>query len=212
MASIGKFMLSGVTGVQEMTLALANLNVDFSVIRYEANPEFREVGNRLSKRRKMEAEDGRIHSTARHLGALFKDVIPPVDALCAHYGLRASEIAKNPKVNPQGSAADGPLADHIGLDATTLWAVATSGPGSVQIHLLACMLARNWSGAQAVSIWSELVAARKAELERCLNEDETFHPSYVTLTRIHIGLDELAEWDNSARAVSINTLLMLIYA
>ena len=195
--------MSGVTGVQEATLALANLNVDFSVVRFEAKPEFREVGNRLSKRRKLEAEDGRIHSTARRLGALFTDVLPSVDSLCARYGLRASEIAANPKVNPQGSAAHGPLAAHVGLDATTLWAAATSGPGSVQVHLLACMLARQWSGAQTVSIWSELIAARKAELERHLREDETFHPSYVTLTRIHIGLDELAEWDDSARAVSL---------
>jgi hypothetical protein len=200
MASIGKIAISTATGVQETTLALANLNVDFSVVRFEAKPEFQGVEKRLSKRRKQQAEDGRIHSTARRLGALFADELPPVESLCKLYGLRASEIASNPLANPTSSVAHGPVAAHVGVDATSLWAAATSGPGSIQVHLLACMLARQWPGAEAVSIWSELVSSRKAELELRL-QDEMFHRSYVTLTRVDIGISDLAEWDGSARAV-----------
>jgi len=147
MASIGRFAISagGATpaGVYDTMMALVNMNIDFSVVRYEASPEIQEVGNRLSKRRKIEAEDGKIHHTARRLGALFADEIPPVESLCKVYGLRASEIASNPSINPQGSASHGALAAHVGIDATALWAAATSGPGSLQVHLLACMLARH---------------------------------------------------------------------
>jgi hypothetical protein len=131
MASIGGIRFSGVAGVQETTLALANLNVDFSIVRYEAKPKFQELGKQLSKRRKVEAKDGMIHLTARRLGALFTDVVPPVDSLCKLYGMRASKLASNPLVNPKGSTAHSPLAGHIGLDRTALWAVATSGPGAI---------------------------------------------------------------------------------
>ena len=201
MASIGKFALSGATGVQETTLALANLNVDLSVIRFEAKPEFRPIDNQLSKRRKQQAEDGRIHSTARRLAALFADDLPQAEILCKIYGLRASEIVSNPLKNPKGSVAHGPFSTHVAVDATSLWAAATSRPGSIQVHLLDCMLARQWPGAEAVSIWSELVASRKKELELRLR-DEVFLRSYVTLTRVDIGISDLAEWGASARAVS----------
>ena len=200
MASIGKMALSLATGLQETTLALANFNFDFAMIKMEAPPEYHGLGNRLSKRRKFEAEEGHVHTTARQLGALFADDVPAVPNLARVYGLRASEVSANPLINPTGTSSDGPLASHVGLDGTSIWAAATSGRGGLEVHLLACILARVWSGAQAVSIWSELISGRKAQLEERLKGDQ-FHVGHLMASRIDIGLQKLAEWDASARAV-----------
>lgn len=200
MASIGRVALSLAAGVQETTLALANFNFDFAIIKMEAPLEFQGVGTYLSKRRRLEAEEGKLHITARQLGALFADDLPLIPNLTQAYGLRASEISANPAVNPRGTASDGPLASHIGLDSTSIWAAATSGRGALQVHLLACILARAWTGVEAVSIWSELVAARRAAMEERLKGDQ-FHFGHLNASRIHVGLEKLAEWDASARAV-----------
>ncbi|KAH9203228.1 hypothetical protein DL95DRAFT_162651 [Leptodontidium sp. 2 PMI_412] len=199
MASIGKLALSLASGVQETTLAFANFSFDFAIIKMEAPLEYHGLGNRLSKKRKLEAEEGHLHVTARQLGALFAEIVPPVPNLARIYGLRVSEISENPIINPAGSASDGPLASHIGIDGTTIWAAATSGRGALQVHLLACILVRAWPGAEAVSIWSELVAARKLVLQELLKDDQ-FHMGHVMAARIEIGLENLAEWDASARA------------
>ena len=45
MASIGKIALGLVSG--EAALALANLNLDFSIVKMEAPPEFQRLGNYL---------------------------------------------------------------------------------------------------------------------------------------------------------------------
>jgi hypothetical protein len=201
MASIGKLALSLASGAQETTLAFANFSFDFAIIKMDAPKEYHGLGNRLSKRRRLEAEEGHVHVTARQLGALFADEIPPVPNLARAYGLRASEISADPAVNPTGTASDGPLAVHVGLDGTSIWAAATSGRGALQVHLLACILARVWSGSEAVSIWSELVAGRKLQLEARLKDDQ-FHMGHLMASKIDIGLEKLAEWDASARAVS----------
>lgn len=112
MASIGKFALSLASGVQETTLALANLSFDFAMIRLEAPKEYQGLGTALSKRRKHEAEQGTVHATARRLGALFADEMPAIPNLSRAYGLRASEIAEDPLFNPTGGISDGPLAGH----------------------------------------------------------------------------------------------------
>jgi hypothetical protein len=62
------------------------------------------------------------------------------------------------------------------------------------------MIARHFSGAEAVAIWSELVTARKAQFEERLKDDQ-FHLGHLTAAQIEVGLDKLAEWDASARAV-----------
>lgn len=152
MASIGKFALSAASGAQETTLALANLNVGFSVIKLAAPAEFGGLGASLSKKRRTEAEDGLIHMTARKLGALFADDLPSTPNLATAYSLRVSEIAENPKFNPRGSDADGALKSHVGADGTSIWAAATSGNGALEVHLLACMLARIWPAPEAISI------------------------------------------------------------
>ena len=201
MASVGRIAVSGLHGSQETTLALANINLDFSMIKLESPAEFRGLGNALSKKRKQEAEDGSTHRTARKLGLLFADDLPKTPELAKAYGLRASEIAENRQVNPKSSPNDGPFAEYVGADGTSIWAAATSGKGALAVHLLACMLARIWSPAEATSIWSEIVATRKEVLLRRITEDEEFSISTVTATHVEISRENLREWDSSARAV-----------
>lgn len=50
-----------------------------------------------------------------------------------------------------------------------------------------------------------MIAARKAELELRL-QDSMFPRTCLTLARIDIGLQEIAEWDDSARSVSRNSI------
>ncbi|MCJ1393488.1 hypothetical protein MMC18_006363 [Xylographa bjoerkii] len=153
MASVGKIALSLASGTQDATLALANINFDFSMVKLTAPTEYQGLGASISHKRKRKAEDGSTHITARRLGALFADDLPSTPNLAHAYGLRVSEIAENPKLNPWGSRSDGPLADLVGADGTSIWAAATSGKGAVAVHLLACMLARIWPGPEATSIW-----------------------------------------------------------
>jgi hypothetical protein len=199
MASIGKFALNLLSG--EAAFALANINFDFSVVKMEAPAEYKELGNTLSKKRKFEAEEGIIHSTARKLGALFGDDIPEIPNLSRAYGLRASEVAANKDVNPQAQTVHGPMLEYIGADGTAIWAAATSGRGAVQAHLLACMLARMWSASEATSILVEMVATRKAILAR-RTEGSEFNIQALAASRIEIPRADLAKWDASARSVS----------
>jgi hypothetical protein len=120
MASVGRVGLSIASDVQETTVALANFGFDFSLIRMDVAPEFMEVGKRLSKKRRVEAEEGQIHVTARKLGSLFAEDVPQVPNLQRAYGLRASQIASDSVINPSGSSIHGALAKHVGLDATTV--------------------------------------------------------------------------------------------
>ncbi|KAF2719024.1 hypothetical protein K431DRAFT_229354, partial [Polychaeton citri CBS 116435] len=200
MASIGKLSNSLIQASQETQVALASLNFDFSLIKYEAPAEYLALGQCLSRGRKEVAEDGRIHITARKLGALFESEIPEVPNLLEAYGRRVSEVASTPNANPQGSKAHGAFADHVGADGTTIWASATSGKGVVTMHLLACMLARIWKGSEAISIWSELVQHRKSLLEGKVSTSGSFHTSELAASRIEITRDQLADWDASARA------------
>src|SRR6266536_492878 len=147
MASIGKVLLGLASA--EGSASLVNFNFDFSVVKMEPPKEFLGLGSTLSKKRKLEAEEGSVHATARRLGALFAEDLPNIPNLARVYGLRVSEIALNPDFNPTGSELAGALANHVGADGTSIWAAATSSRGALQVHLLACMLARIWSGSEA---------------------------------------------------------------
>jgi hypothetical protein len=147
MSSIGRIAGSLFSATNDNTIALANLNFDFSLVKYEAPQEFRALGEKLSSQRRNEAEGGQAHQTARRLGALFEALVPSTPQLIKAYGLRASEIARLPAVNPRGTKIDGPFEAFIGADGTSIWAAATSSSselgahGPLAIHLLACMLA-----------------------------------------------------------------------
>ena len=198
MASLGGFQLSLFNGEQKTSLSAANFNFDFTLVKVAPPTEYEGLGQCLSARRKIEAEDGSLHIIARKLGALFAGEVPAVSNLISAYGKRASEISANPKANPATSRAYSAFAEHIGADATSLWAAATSGKSTITIHLLACMPARIWKAPAAVYLWSEIVAARKVKLQQRLENDE-FQMSDATSARIEITRDQLAAWDNSAR-------------
>ncbi len=197
MAQLSASLLSG---TQELNLALAHLKFDFSLIKMEAPLEYKGLGQALSEKRKSDAEEGSSHITARKLGALFEDAIPEAQHVFQAYGRRVTEIAQSPHYNPKGSSTDGPFAEHVGADGTTIWAAATSGRGAIAVHLLACLLARIWKAPEAISIWTELVARRKDALREQSNA-QTFHISALAAAQVLLTRTQLAEWDASARLV-----------
>ncbi|KAI0194060.1 hypothetical protein EV127DRAFT_334323 [Xylaria flabelliformis] len=197
--SIQKIAASLASLNQETNIGLVHFNFDFALNKVAAPHEFQGLGRELSQSRIKAAEDGAVHITARKLGALFRQRLPSTPHLIKAYGTRASIIASDPKVNPKPSKKHGVLADHVGIDGTSIWAAATSGAESVAVHLLACMLARMWSRSEAIAIWAELVSERKKELERTDVADSQ-HLVALNDSRIEIARDQLAQWDSSARA------------
>lgn len=201
MNPIAKIIGTAFYGSQETNFQLASINFDFALMKVEAPAEYRGLGNNLSQHRKGEAEDGLRHRTARKLGALFELDLPDTPRLFQAYGSRVTEISNSPKVNPKGSEADGPFADHVGADGTTIWAAATSGKSSIAVHLLACLLARMWPQGEAISIWSEFVEQRKHFLQQKLGSCNTFRLSDVSAAQTDVSRDQLAEWDAGARYI-----------
>jgi hypothetical protein len=59
--SISKLSASWLSGHNENTLALANLNFDFALFKVEAPTEYQELGKALSPTRRKIAEDGDLH-------------------------------------------------------------------------------------------------------------------------------------------------------
>ncbi|MCJ1371758.1 hypothetical protein MMC20_002977 [Loxospora ochrophaea] len=199
MNSIGKFQRSIATQSNEVTLALANLNFDFSIFKVEAPTEYKQIGASLSKRRCEAAEVGPSHMTARKLGSLFESLLPATPTLTKAYGLRASEILASHSASPGGAKSHGPFAEFVGIDGTTIWAAATSGSGAIAVHLLACMLARIWTASEATSIWEELVAERKIELDHSVQSGSS-HLQDMVAAQLVVSKEQLSEWDTSARA------------
>ncbi|KAI8631558.1 hypothetical protein F5Y19DRAFT_473230 [Xylariaceae sp. FL1651] len=143
MASIGKVNSAFLSIPNELTVAAANFNLDFSLMKVEAPKEFHGVRDALSKSRRNNAEDGMAHITARKLGALFESIIPPVRCLIEVYGKRVSDISSALGVDASKRPVYGMFANQAGFDGTSIWAAATSGNGAIAVHLLACMLARS---------------------------------------------------------------------
>lgn len=199
MASFGKLVASALHATNENTLALANMNFDFSLMKVDAPPEYTRLGHILSKRRRNEAEDGITHSTARKLSALLQDDIPEIPLLLNAYGKRSTEIATSSEVNPKDTSFHGPFTDHVGADGTSLWAAATSGKGAIEVHLLACMLAKVWSPGEAVSIWIDVVRHRKHLFQETIRSSSTFPAAASQACRIDISREQLVQWDSSAR-------------
>lgn len=137
---------------KELTVAAANFNIDFSLMKVEAPKEFHGVRDALSKNRRNAAEEGQPHVTARRLGALFEAIVPPIPHLIQAYGNRVSAISSRTTTKSQKFPTSEIFAAHAGPDATSIWAAATSGRGALAVHLLACMLARIWKGPEAISL------------------------------------------------------------
>jgi hypothetical protein len=61
------------------------------------------------------------------------------------------------------------FSDWVGVDGTSIWAAATSGLSAISVHLLACMIARMFTGSESTSIWHELVEKRKDQLLKSID-------------------------------------------
>lgn len=167
--SISRITPSLIAASNENTVALVNVNADFSLIKLEAPNEFKDLGRSLTHHRRELAEEGAVHRTACRLGALFESIAPLSPLVIKAYGARVSEISRS-HTNENSATRHGVFADCIGMDGTSVWAAATSGKSAITVHLLACMLARAWSGSQATSIWVEIVEARRQELRKQIHE------------------------------------------
>lgn len=199
--SISKLQAALAAATNEVTVAAANINFDFTLVKYEAPKEYQPLGEVLSGKRKSNAETGSSHITAQRLGALFEGVCPPTPNLVKAYGIRASEIAKAAKDKISSDYANSIFSAYTGIDGTTIWAAATSSKAALHVHLLACILARHWSAQEAISIWVELVKERKRDIAKRLEDGESFPFSLAAAAcQQEIPRSQLAEWDASARA------------
>ncbi|KAH8753655.1 hypothetical protein F5882DRAFT_259959, partial [Hyaloscypha sp. PMI_1271] len=97
--SVSKITAALASATNEVTLAAANLNFDFSLVKLAAPKESSAIGLALSERRRDNAKNGPSHITARKLEALFEGLIPSIPHLIRKYGLRASEISASPIFN-----------------------------------------------------------------------------------------------------------------
>lgn len=200
MASLDKVIASLFSISNEATASLVSAKVDFSLFRFEAPPEFAQVGPSLSRSRLAEAETGATHKTARRLAALFEQLTPNTPKLVSAYGTRVSQIITRPAINTPGSKSHGPFEAYAGTDATALWASATSGTSAIGMYLLACLLARAWQHKHAVSIWVELIEERKKAIRAGFDRNEAVSEASLVSTLQEISRDDIAHWDSSARA------------
>ncbi|GFF42665.1 hypothetical protein IFM61606_07758 [Aspergillus udagawae] len=203
-ASIQRIAAAAVHAVGEVNLALAHLNFDFSLVKYEVPTELQPIGQHLSKARKQSAEEGSFHILARRLGVLFQDVLPEVPALLEAYGTRVTEIVQETTdtVDQPKGLAETFFGSHFGIDYTTIWASATSGRPALRMHLLACMLARIWSPQEATAIWAELVNHRQMEIKQqaAISGDIAGYTLAQAAASHEISRSSLSSWDASARA------------
>lgn len=200
MSFVSKLTASTASGTLEIAPTLANFNFDFALYRIEAPKEFEGVGAALSTFRRQDAESGMSHITARKLGALFDQLLPPVPELIKAYGQRASEISQSSSIEPQIRSTYGVFASRVGTDATSLWAAATSGQAAIAVHLLACMLAKIWEGSEATSIWVEIVKRRKEEISDEFEQVNVASMASLAAAKQELTRSQMAEWDASARA------------
>jgi hypothetical protein len=188
------------SATNENYAALANVKFDFSLVKMEAPFEFNGIASALSSKRKVEAEEGPAHKTARRLGALFEDLVPSTPKLISACGLRMSEIINTSGVNDVGTNKHGPFEPYVGADGTTLWAAATSGIPAIAVYLLGCLLTRAWDAKTATSIWVQLVAARQDRIKQEVQNNRSTFTSSVVGACQDITRKDLALWDHSIRA------------
>ncbi|KLP01194.1 Uncharacterized protein LW94_7945 [Fusarium fujikuroi] len=201
MAAFGRLQAALAAATNEVTVAAANINFDFTLVKYEAPKEFRPIEGYLTTTRKQDAETGKSHVVARRLGALFSGICPDSPNLIRAYGARVSEISKTATQKESQEYSKSIFASYVGVDATSIWAAATSSTTAIHVHLLACMLAELWDASEATSIWAELVEERRKDIAHRLEQGEALHFGLASAAaQQEITRDQLASWDASARA------------
>jgi len=83
---------------------------------------------------------------------------------------------------------------------TNIWAAATSGKGAFAAHFLACLLARIWTGPEAISLWVEIVERRKQEIAQNFEGTSMSDVSSLNASQQFFSRQQLALWDASARS------------
>lgn len=201
MSSISRITAALASATNDVTLAAANINFDFSLMKVEVPTEFQPIGTSLSDKRRMDAEIGTPHRTARILGALFEDVIPSTPQLVKAYGSRVSEIIRDVEEKTPSGIGNSLFKGYVGADGTSIWAAATSGTSALHVQLLTCVLARLWSGPEATSVWTEIVKERKKEIASRYESGEPVHYKILAAAaQPDLSRSQLADWDASARA------------
>lgn len=201
MSAFGRLQAALAAATNEVTVAAANLNFDFTLVKYEAPREFQPIAGVLASKRKHDAENGKTHITARRLGALFEGACPDTPNLIAAYGKRVSEISQKVTDDEPRNYSKSIFAAYAGVDATSIWAAATSSTAAIYVHLLACMLAEFWDATEATSIWVELVSQRRQDIASRLERGETMAFGLAAAAaQQEISREQLASWDASARA------------
>lgn len=201
MSSISKLTNSFFSATNENTLGLANFNLEFALVKFEAPKEFQGLGNILSTDRRRNAEDGPLHKTLRKLGCLFEEILPSTPKLIQAYGSRTSEIIQAPGISPKGSKSHGPFEKFVGADGTSIWAAATSGPAALSVHLLACIIARQFDDSKVgIAMLVELVVERQREIQEALNKNHIVSFSSMMAAQQEVSREELANFDASVRA------------
>ena len=201
MSGLNRLTSSFFLATNENTLALVNFNLEFALAKVEAPKEFNGLGTSLSTARRNNAEDGPLHKTLRKLGCLFEQILPSTPKLIQAYGLRTSEIIQSPGISPKGSRSHGAFEPFVGADGTSIWAAATSGPAALSVHLLACMLARQFDDSKiGVAILVELVVERQREIQEAMKNNHIVSISTVMASQQEISREELAAFDASARS------------
>lgn len=99
--ALSNLSASLLSATQENSLALASMKLDISMIKVEVPPEYKGLDSALTSKRRIEAEEGSAHKTARRLGILFQDVLPSTPHLLRAYGRRSSEISRASKAEPR---------------------------------------------------------------------------------------------------------------
>ena len=116
------------------------------------------------------------------------------------YGQRAFKISQVSSLSPEAWRQYGAFAGHVGSDATSIWAAATSGPVAIAVHLLACILARVWNGPEAISIWVEIVRKRKEIIKNEFGLNNVIELTMIKAAKQEISRVQIAEWDASAQS------------
>lgn len=120
MASIGNLTNTFLRASQETTITLANLNFNFSIIKFIAPKEYQGLGDSFSRRWKVAAEDGAINIIAKKLSTLFSGINLNVPNLIRIYRLRTSEVAKLPAVNPKATSGISIFANYLNANSTSI--------------------------------------------------------------------------------------------
>jgi len=123
--------LAGFT--KELTVVAAQINLDFTLIKCEAPPEFRPPGDALSKQRKDMAECGTPHITARRLGALFDGVCPITPTSSRRTARAPLETAKAIEERTEPEPTGSVFVEHSGFDGTSIWAAATLSSAAMHV-------------------------------------------------------------------------------